>query len=549
MHRHLKSVDSLSQEPSFSVLATFPKMGKRAHREVVAGNAATGAASATSGAAGAGTGTEAANGTDAANGAELPAKLLPQSWSELIALRGAPPCTADEYLCSLAPSVRERLVAFLSQGQQDGGILLQGALEDQQPLQIDSKKNHGNLQSFKEHWRWSQCQHSLAEHGLYEAPGNGFWLNVERAIWKEESLPATGLTFKNIDGGRMMWSDAKFERSGDNERNRHYFLSIAIPTAVANASDVNDAAAAAADGAGKKGLGRLPCLASRACLAGWYSQMDDALRANNVLKIKKLFQAMLSLPMRLRVAPDETQIALDSITYSEDLHVARSASSDAFFDFAEKSCPLLKKAIVVNPYQAAAAVAKEGQKLGITYHGAPLERNMARALLEVAPYVGNDDVRSALKELENISSVLSDQSKCAGLFGMVTKHFGKGSIAAVGAVVEAVSAIRIAIMYQDVPSERAMTKDFLFGGSKTKKVLIFGCGQMRAATIRLQSMSSERLFAPRGCAVLPTATGHHPFPPSPSPFHHFRQGRLFSLHPSVILVSSVFLAQCLSSCV
>jgi hypothetical protein len=65
----------------------------------------------------------------------------------------------------------------------------------------------------------------LGEHGLYEALGNGFWLNVERLIWKEEeSLPATGgLTFKNIDGGRVMWSDAEFERSGDNEQNRHYF--------------------------------------------------------------------------------------------------------------------------------------------------------------------------------------------------------------------------------------------------------------------------------------------------------------------------------------
>ena len=114
-------------------------------------------------------------------------------------------------------------------------------------------------------------------------------------------------------------------------------------------------AAAAADGAEKKGLGKFPCLASRACLAGWYSQMDDALRANNKLKIKKLFQAMLSLPMRLRVAPDETQIALDSITYSEDLHVAKSASSDAFFDFAEKSCPLSKKAIAANPNQEASA--------------------------------------------------------------------------------------------------------------------------------------------------------------------------------------------------
>ena len=83
--------------------------------------------------------------------------------------------------------------------------------------------------------------------------------------------------------------------------------------------------------------------------------MDDALRAKRPLKARKLYEAILSMPMRLRAAPTPAQIALDSLTYSEDLHVAKSASSDAFFDFAEKSCPLFQKAIAANPNQEASA--------------------------------------------------------------------------------------------------------------------------------------------------------------------------------------------------
>ena len=40
--------------------------------------------------------------------------------------------------------------------------------------------------------------------------------------------------------------------------------------------------------------------------------------------------------MRLRLAPSYVQVCLDSITYGEDLHNAKMAASDSFFDFAQK---------------------------------------------------------------------------------------------------------------------------------------------------------------------------------------------------------------------
>ena len=73
-----------------------------------------------------------------------------------------------------------------------------------------------------------------------------------------------------------------------------------------------------------------PCLASRGILAGLYSTIDDALRANDLQQTIALFQAALAMPMRMRLAPSRQQVCLDSISYYEDLFAAKLATSDSF---------------------------------------------------------------------------------------------------------------------------------------------------------------------------------------------------------------------------
>ena len=47
----------------------------------------------------------------------------------------------------------------------------------------------------------------------------------------------------------------------------------------------------------------LPCFSGRALLLGWYSTLDDQLRIDNMPTIMKLYEAMLSVPIRMRVGP------------------------------------------------------------------------------------------------------------------------------------------------------------------------------------------------------------------------------------------------------
>ena len=167
--------------------------------------------------------------------------------------------------------MQARLITLLQCDPAAGGISLTGTLQTLQPLKID---DIGALQTTKEHWRWENCQASLATNGLYEAPGSLFWMSTERASWDGEVLPATELTYGQMAAGRLMWSLEKFIRSSEEEHKRRYLINGTIPSAVASMADVPSEP----DGC----LVNLPCLGSRAIIAGWYSVMDDALRASAV---------------------------------------------------------------------------------------------------------------------------------------------------------------------------------------------------------------------------------------------------------------------------
>ena len=80
----------------------------------------------------------------------------------------------------------------------------------------------------------------------------------------------------------------------------------------------------------------LPCFIGRALLLGWWSNMDDQLRASNTPMIMKLYEAALSIPIRMRLNPTFAQVAYDTITHSENSCAPQGATIDSCFDFLNK---------------------------------------------------------------------------------------------------------------------------------------------------------------------------------------------------------------------
>ena len=227
-----------------------------------------------------------------------------------------------------------------------------------------------------------------------------------------------------------------------------------IPTAVASMIGFPDGE--------EMWFSNLPCFGSRAIIAGWYSVVDEKLRASDWTKVLKLYEAALCLPLHMRCGPSMKQVALDSITYSEDLFASNSASSDAFLTFAEKVM-----SVIPTHYLATASVKNiiaRAATLGLSFHGSAVGDSVTRALINVAPFITTEEFRNAFRAFEEISPALNDQAKISFLTNTCTKAYGKSGGAAVGASVSVLVALRAGLLYKDIVKESHLTKEYLTGG-------------------------------------------------------------------------------------
>merc|ERR1712051_368394 len=83
----------------------------------------------------------------------------------------------------------------------------------------------------------------------------------------------------------------------------------------------------------------LPMIAGRAHVLAWYSAVSDALQDENTnhKRVIRLFEAALSVPIRLRLCPDDDGCALASLQYAEAAGTYAAASgADSFWIFAER---------------------------------------------------------------------------------------------------------------------------------------------------------------------------------------------------------------------
>ena len=74
--------------------------------------------------------------------------------------------------------------------------------------------------------------------------------------------------------------------------------------------------------------------------------------------------------------------------------------------------------------------------------GNKMNDNIQRASQHVDPFVLNLDVRVAFKAFEDVSDALNDQTKLSYLMNTASKHYMKGSEAAVGVVVQVLQSLR-----------------------------------------------------------------------------------------------------------
>jgi len=148
---------------------------------------------------------------------------------------------------------------------------------------------------------------------------------------------------QNISVGQMesamwLWSQERFFQSSPHPEMRRFSFDVPLPAKV---EDTEVAQRRSPECDNVVMAHTVPMLAGQPMVIGWYVAMAEALKAGDEERVWKLFEPALSVPIRLRLCPDEDTCQLAGLGFAALMFAGASASgADSFWLFSEKATKL-----------------------------------------------------------------------------------------------------------------------------------------------------------------------------------------------------------------
>ena len=304
--------------------------------------------------------------------------------------------------------------------------------------------------TFKEPWDMENCKKSLMENGIYEAA---------TPTWKTNPIgqnPPTHHTYHQLEALSSIWSEESYTNSSSREDQRRFIVHGFILTHVDSIQDVESILA-------KKSscFKDLPIVCGHLLVWSLLRALDLAFADGKEERILRLFEASLSVTLRMRLAPSNEQKILDKLTFSDSLRSqALAAGVESFFDFAT----FVGSLDVIHDEMSGPKLQETCKTLGITYNGKPLERNLAYAILAILPYTRAIAASSAVKSLETVApSMLADPTKVMRACTTLKKNVLVDDW--IDAFVYWIESLHVDTLCGDMKVEEAST-EFLVGAKK-----------------------------------------------------------------------------------
>ena len=238
--------------------------------------------------------------------------------------------------------------------------------------------------------------------GMYEAGAPIWGINTKRKHYK-------GFTFEDPSWVQLSVAESFFspdmllQSNVNNEKFRRLILPGIIPVAAESMAVVEKNAKEAPDGGGLRGW---PACGGLVVIWALLARLDEALENNDETMILKLYEASLTATVRVRIDPEQEQLILDSIQSAETLRVLNlSGATDSFWTLV-KDLACLEGFERASQGQPASGGGKQMQEFlhdkGIHWKGRACDRNVAFAVLSIAPYTKDEALHKAVKALENV---------------------------------------------------------------------------------------------------------------------------------------------------
>ena len=336
------------------------------------------------------------------------------------------------------------------------------------PLAISDAAAGASLTAFREVMKYDNLQSSFRRTGQYEAAGTLWMLDPCGDSVSDESV-----TIAQIEAARWQWSEDVFVQSSTNPDMRRFSFDVPLPARMPKAE------MAQRQGVGSSGVimsAPLPMIAGKAHVLAWYSAVSDALQDehSNHNRIRRLFEAALSVPIRLRLCPDTDGCALASLQYAEaaGMHAAASGA-DSFWIFAERVGRLQEVQAAMRDNISAPKLCSKLKSLGVTFKGKSMTEGHAKALRSLLPFVSDIGCKHSYLLTEIMCPEVKEMTLLMRLAILCSKRGNGGTTPASGGPSQAnacmiflFDSFRVARLTGEFPKGEGMTVANIIGQEK-----------------------------------------------------------------------------------
>ena len=261
----------------------------------------------------------------------------------------------------------------------------------------------GGATTYKERWCMKNCVKSLRSNGLYEASMTLWQFLAAAKEWDGVDLAIGAVSWRQYEACAGLWSKATLDSSSGNSDHARFIFPGFLPTCVRSVEVVEELANRDAF------FSDLPACGGQAVMWSLIGALDDALSDGDSAQITRLYEASVTVTVRMRLAPSKVQIQLDSMGFIDALRVQNLAcGATSFFEF---SLAVLNFDEVTGR-ESGPELVKTLEVLGVAFMGKPVNKSIAYGILAIVGIADLGAGKDAVRYLERISpSVFSDPTK------------------------------------------------------------------------------------------------------------------------------------------
>ena len=358
--------------------------------------------------------------------------------------------------------VDQALLAFLQQNKREVSFAVPAQCSMIPPLAITQAASGASLSAFREVMNYDNLIASFSRTSQYEAAGTVWMLDPTGADIDD-------VTISQLEGATGMWAAETHVRSSTKASLRRVSFDVPLPVKVVDAKVAQRAVA------GKSGVcvtQPLTMIAGRAVVITWYSAMGEALQQSNHERAWYLFNAALSVPIKMCLLPDGDASTLAALSFSETMFASYAASgADSFWKLAEKACRLSGVGEAFSKQEPVSKLESVLKNYGLAFKGKPLTNANVSALKGLHPFVLDGACRSAFALAEVYSPELREPTLLARIATFCSSR-AVSDAQAKEYFVYVMNCLRVARLTGDLPKEEKLTVGRVVGRDRKTPAMI-----------------------------------------------------------------------------